>query len=103
LQKDINGVIAGCVRAEKMMLDPEYAVSDREIVSRSAARPDFHQTRKVLQQGVAGYQKKIVPHKISAKRRQINHRNGYDDCRNERRLLPESEFRGRDSRMPFRS
>src|SRR5438093_3523809 len=69
VQKNIDDVIAGCVPAKKMMLDPEYGVGKREIISRSSSRPDFQQPRNILQQRVAGYQKKIVPHKIPFKRR----------------------------------
>jgi hypothetical protein len=56
-----------------------------------------------LQQWIAGYQEKIVPDKIPPKSGQINHRNGDDDCRNERRLPPNRKFPARDWCVPFRS
>ena len=37
VQKNIDDMIAGCVPAKEMILDPEYGVGQREVVSRSSA------------------------------------------------------------------
>src|SRR5438552_8667563 len=36
LQKNINGVIAGCVANKKMMLGPKYGIGNREVICRSS-------------------------------------------------------------------
>src|SRR6266404_2276709 len=107
LKKNVESVITGGMPVEKVRLNPEYRVSEWEIIRGSRSRPNFRQARETLQQRIRCDQRLVVPNETCTERRQVSEPDRHDNYYGFGRELPMVEssaplLAGRAIRRRFR-
>ena len=79
LKKNVEGVITSGMHAKKVILNPEYSVSEREIICGSGSRPNFSQAGETSQQRIRCDQRLVVPNETCTERGQVSEPNRHDN------------------------